>query len=416
MITKSLIRIVTLLALIGGLSSAVVAEENSALLNILVKKGILSHDEAKSIRSELDSDMKAAVLEHTTSGSPTRGVVVYGRSHVQHALIGTDAAGVEQTNHMFLRRLRLGVQGKVGENWDADLFYDFAAGTFDKAYVRYKDSYGDTPLEIYAGLRKVNNVNEEWRSSGSLVALERAGTTRYFVESNNGRRLGAGSYRVGVFVDAHTNNRKMKSQGTYWGFAVTNPERAVKSADAASAGSAVNNKQAFWGDVGYSGTFRDNKFRVGAGVGFLPEQGGRRISGSDDLTVYNAYAVADFGKLDFMAEYLHSTIENGAGAGQDADPWGILLESTYFTSDALQLVGRISYVNSDDRGIKVSDGVRSAPSAFTGDNLTELYLGMNYYILGNDLKIQAGYVRGWVEKNGVEEAADGLRSQIAINF
>jgi hypothetical protein len=416
MITKIIIKTLALLALVAGLSTSLVAQENNALLNILVKKGILSHDEAKEIRSELDSEMKAAIVENFTGGSPTRGVKIYGRTHVQHALIGTDAPGLEQTNHMFLRRLRLGVQGMVGEKWDADLFYDFAAGTFDKAYVRFKDEFGDTPLEIYAGLRKVNIVNEEWRSSGSLVALERAGTTRYFVESNNGRRLGAGSYRVGLFVDAHTNNRKMKSQGGYWGFAVTNPERAVKSDDAASAGSSMNNKQAYWGDVGYAGKFGDNKFRVGAGVGFMPEQGGRQISGSDDLTVYNAYMVADFGKLDIMAEYLRSNIENGAGAGQDADPWGILLESTYFTTDALQLVGRISYVNSDDRGIKVSDGVRSAPSSFTGDNLTELYLGLNYYIWGNDLKLQTGYVRGWVEKNGTEEVANGLRSQIAINF
>jgi len=416
MITKTLTKYVSLLAIIGSLATATIAQENNALLNLLVKKGVLTNEEASGIRTELEAEMKAAVIENVTGGSPTRGIEVYGRTQVQHALIGTDAVGLERTNHFFLRRLRLGVKGSVGEKWDADLFYDFAAGTFDKAYLRFKDKFGDTPLEIYAGLRKVNNVNEEWRSSGSLVALERSGSTRYFVESNNGRRLGAGSYRVGVFVDAHTNNRKMKSEGVYWGAAVTNPERAVKSDDAASAGTANNNTQAFWGDVGYSGTFGDSKYRVGAGVGFLPEQGGRSISGSDDLTVYNAYVVADFGDLDFMAEYLHSTLENGAGAGQDADPWGILLESTYHTSDTLQLVGRVSYTNSDNRGIKVSDGVRSAPSAFTGDNLTELYLGLNYYIIGNDLKLQTGYVRGWVEKNGVEETADGLRSQIAINF
>ncbi|MCC5021990.1 MAG: hypothetical protein J6386_03915 [Candidatus Synoicihabitans palmerolidicus] len=45
-----------------------------------------------------------------------------------------------------------------------------------------------------------------------------------------------------------------------------------------------------------------------------------------------------------------------------------------------------------------------------------LYLGMNYYIVGPDGKFQLGYVHGTADKNDSEESANGVRSQMQINF
>lgn len=407
------------MALIGGFSASLPAQDSAALLNVLVRKGIVTAEEAKEIRAELSADAEKAVVSTVSGGKATRSISVYGRLHGQYTSIGTDAIGVEDTNHMFLRRVRLGVKSGVGENWTADVNYDFAAGTFDKGFVQYKGAYLDTPFELYFGLRKVNIVKEELNSSSSLPALERAGTTRFFVESNNGRRLGAASYRVGIFLDANTNARKGKEEGVFYGVAITNPERAVKSDDAAFAGTFENNSQALWADFGYSlklGADESLSLQLGAGGGHLPKQGGRLSFGDSDLTIYNAYATGTYGAFGFLAEYLESDVENGVAVGEDANPWGGLVEISYRATDQLQLVGRYSYTNSDRRGIKVSDGVRSAPASFTGNNLTEYYLGLNYYVIGNDLKFQLGYVRGWVEKNGTEEVADGLRSQVAVNF
>ncbi len=50
----------------------------------------------------------------------------------------------------------------------------------------------------------------------------------------------------------------------------------------------------------------------------------------------------------------------------------------------------------------------------------EYYVGFNYYIKGNDFKLQAGYVRG--ESNDTVKGApakastDGLRSQVQVQF
>ena len=82
----------------------------------------------------------------------------------------------------------------------------------------------------------------------------------------------------------------------------------------------------------------------------------------------------------------------------------------------MEFVGLYSYTNSDNRGIKVSDGVRSAPASFTGDTLTEYYLGLNYYFIGNDMKLQLGYVHGTANRGNASASADGLRSQLQVNF
>src|SRR5690606_34833001 len=109
----------------------------------------------------------------------------------------------------------------------------------------------------------VNVGFEERTSSGSLKAIERSGVTRYFVEENNGRRLGAGSYRVGVFMDGKTGD-------FFYGAAVTNPERAVSFSTAAGTGNGGNNGVALWANGGFAKTYEGGSFLIGAGAGLLP--------------------------------------------------------------------------------------------------------------------------------------------------
>ena len=56
---------------------------------------------------------------------------------------------------------------------------------------------------IDAGFNKAPFDYEEVTSSGSLKAIERSPVTRYFDEPNNGRRLGAASYRTGLYAERH---------------------------------------------------------------------------------------------------------------------------------------------------------------------------------------------------------------------
>jgi hypothetical protein len=417
--TNSLFRRVALFAaFICGFTASLTAQDSGALLNVLVRKGILSDQEAEDVRAELAAESHAAVIGSISGGKSTHSLSIYGRMQIQYAGIGSDAAGAADTNHLFLRRIRLGTKAALGANWVADMNYDFAAEGFDKAILSYNGRYGDTPFSFDVGLRKVNLGMEENISSGSLKAIERSGVTRYFVESANGRRLGAAKYRVGLFLEGSPLARSQKSTGLFYGFAVTNPEQPDGAGGARSTGGATSNALAYWADIGYTGTWGGNgdQFRIGAGIGMLPEQGGKAPSAGHDITVFNVYANGSMGQFELAAEFMSSDVDDGAGVGSDASPWGVWIQPSFAVTEQIELVARYSYTDSDGRGIKVSDGLRSAPGSLTGDNLTEYFLGMNYYIMGPDVKLQFGYVHGTAERGNNEETASGVRSQMQVNF
>ncbi len=415
--TNSLFRRVALLgALLGGIASFAAAQDSGALLNVLVRKGVLTDQEAEDIRAELTAESHAAVISSISGGKSTHSLSISGRLQVQYAGLSSDA-NVADTSHIFLRRLYFGAAAKLGAGWSANLVYDFAGENFDKAYIEYAGYLGDQlPFAVDIGVRKVNFGMEEWTSSGSLDAIERSGATRYFVEGNNGRRLGAGSYRTGVFFEANPNARKQKSTGFYWGAALTNPERTEGPGGASTAGNDSNNVFAYWADAGYSGLAGETSYRLGAAAGLLPDQGGKNPTEGSDISLFNLYANIGNGPWAFQGEYLQASVDDGIGAGRDASPWGVWVQGTYDITEQFQFAARYSYTDSDGRGIKVSDGVRSAPASLTGDNLTEYYFGFNYYIVGSDLKLQFGYVHGTAERGGVDESANGIRSQMQVNF
>jgi len=407
----------------GLFSASASAQDSGALVEALVRKGILTAQEAEEIRADLLREAAEPPAVATAGSSLTTRLRISGRIQTQFASIDTDISGTSDdpaaTNHFFARRLYLTARADLGPNWASNITYDFAGSLFDAAWVQYKGS----GFTVDLGLRKVNLGYEERTSSGSLKAIERSGVTRYFVEENNGRRLGAGSYRVGAFVDG-------KQGAFFYGAAITNPERAVNSGAAASAGNSTRNQFAFWANAGFSGPLGeggDATYIVGAGAGYLPDQGGRPVGTGDDLTVYTVYADVRGlagGRFGLAAELLGADVERGVSATRDASPLGYWVQPTFKVSEQFELVARYSALDSDGRGVSLSDGVRSAPGGGTHDKLREFFFGGNWYLRGNDLKLQAGYVHGESRDEvggggagGVVRAkARGVRSQLQFNF
>ncbi|KXU36827.1 hypothetical protein AXK11_03260 [Cephaloticoccus primus] len=405
-------------------SPIVLAKDSGALIELLVRKGILTSQEAEEVRADLLREAAEPPALATAGSSLTTRLRVSGRLQAQFASIGTDIAGTSAdpaaTNHFFARRLYLTARADLGPSWNSNLTYDFAGGLFDAAWVQYKGR----AFSVDLGLRKVNLGLEERTSSGSLLAIERSGVTRYFVEENNGRRLGAGSYRVGVFVDGKSPSGKF-----FYGAAITNPERAVNSGAAASAGNGSRNQFALWANAGFSGRLGEalggGSIVLGAGAGYLPDQGGRPTGTGNDLAVYTVYAdlrgLAG-GRLGLAAELLGADVERGVSATRDAQPWGYWVQPSLKLSEPFELVARYSALDSDGRGVSLSDGVRSAPGGGTHDKLRELFFGGNWYLRGNDLKLQLGYVYG--ESRGAvaggssagKAKSQGVRSQLQLNF
>ena len=294
------------------------------------------------------------------------------------------------------------------------------------------------------GFRKVPIGYDEWTiSSGALKCIERSPITRFFVEQNNGRRLGAGSYHQGVFVGGADPN---PVGGFFYNVAVTNPERnedatglptagqnAVLGNGTPGTGNGTNNNFSYWANVGYSRKFGDgllNSWKVGASAGQLPDQGGpgnANLGKGYDLSVYSAYADIYCGPWSLVAEYYWSKDDAGVSLTRDAKASGYWVQPSY-RFGAFEPVLRYTRVNSDGRGVVPGDLVRSAPNpaGLTFDKLDELYLGLNWYLVGNDqkheVKFQAGYIysESWSRLAGpatvTQLKTEGLRSQMQVNF
>lgn len=415
------------LALLGGalaIGTGVFAQESGALIDALIRKGILTHQEAEDIRADLVRESNTIPAHAMAGGKSTDRLSAGMRMQMQYAHLDNDVRGAAiepaAVNHAFLRRMYFTLKAGVGGNWGATMTYDFAGGSYDDAIIEWRPT---SDLTFNFGLRKVNVVHEERRTSGDLRSIERSGVTRYFVESNNGRRLGAASYRIGAFLDG--KKALNAAHNIVYSAAVTDPERNETFTLASSAGDGANNKPALWGNLGLAGKLADNagNWVAGVGIGHLPDQGGAGVANLGrgfNLTLYSVYADVTVGRFSLLGEYLTADIDRGASATRDARPAGFYLQPSFLVTDTMEAVVRYQSLDTDGRGVQLSDVVRSAPAAPTMDKFEGWYAGANWYLRGNDLKYQLGLLYGKTKDTVTGTPAEaktlGVRSQMQIQF
>jgi hypothetical protein len=425
-----------LLSLAVATSGVALAQsaDNQALIDLLIKKGVLSDQEAKDITAQIAKDQSSQDVETNNDGFLQK-LTLSGRFQVQYAGIGTAINGNPvnpvSTEHFFLRRIYIGVNAQFGDGFSGVVTYDLANSSFDKALLEWKQS----PLFVVdLGLTKAPFGYEENQSSGNLLAIERSTITRYIDEPNNGRRIGAASYRDGLFVS-----------GTYEGFfyqlAATDPERNEYSGDSTntavlvnglggvgSTGGATTNSFAVYGNVGYGmafgkGTPYNGSFKVGYEAGFDPDQGGTAALGlghGQNISLSGGFGDLTVGGFRLVGEYETADVDSGVAVNKPANISGWWIQPSYRFTKEWEAVLQYSYINSDGRGVALSDVIRSAPSGGTMNTAAETYIGFNYYIKGNDVKLQTGYIHG--ESNNTVTGAyahastDGIRSQFQIQF
>ena len=380
-----------------------------------------------------------------------------GRLQVQYVNVATSgdndsgggaaAAARSRVSHAFLRRFYFGAKAGLDANWSVDVNYDFAStGSWDRAFINWSGKIYGQPFSFDIGLRKVNFSYDEFTSSGSIKAIERSGVNRYFVEDANGRRLGAGSYRIGLFATYNPAAFAGKAAGFFAGGALTNAERQSANSEVSETfnNSTTNtlNKPAAWANAGYCGKTKSGSVNwlLGVAGAFLPGMGGTgRTANSfsnpgQNILQGDLYADVTAGNCNIVAEYLVAKVDKGVSAtatipAKDATVSGFWIQPSCKITGKWEVVARYSHTDTGGRGIRVSDGVRSANAAAsaTAKVLHEYYLGANYYIKGNDLKLQFGCIGGQTSGalpgNGAtiigqpnKETASGIRAQMQVSF
>jgi hypothetical protein len=407
-----------------------VAQDNATLLNLLIRKGVLSEQEADDLRSDLAKENTAALVS-TSKANNLERFSLTARFQTQFVDFDTDTGGgvanPANVQHFFQRRTYFGARAQFSANWSTYLNDDFAGSTFDQATITWTHS---PQLVVDFGLRKVPFGYDEWSiSSGALKSIERSTVTRFFVESNNGRRLGAGSYHQGVFIGGASPSGTI----TY-NVAVTNPERGEDGVLAVpGVGNATNNGFAYWANLGYGEKFGPtllNSWKVGVSAGHLPDQGGpgnANLGRGYDLSVYSAYADLYAGPYSLVAEYYTAKNDAGVSLTRDAKPWGFWIQPSYRMGQ-LEPTVRYSYTDSDGRGVVPGDLVRSSPNpaGLTFDKISEWYAGLNWYLVGNDLRHEVKFQLGYIYAESTDRLTgpatvsklktDGVRSQVQVNF
>lgn len=389
--------------LAGALLGSVAAQaQDKALLDTLVQKGLLTQQEAAQIAKE------SVVVK--PAQRTTKSITFQGRIQTQYQFIQVDekattnnavAAGGTQraTNDFIMRRLYLGATADLGNGWSGVLVADFAAsGTgagqrnyIDQAYIRKKTDWDFLQGNLDVGYKKVTFGQEENTSSASLLPIERSFATRYFAEGFNNRRLGFNSRHVGIFWTGTVP----QVDGLGYGLALTtNQNQTFQIQNAAS------NTMSFWGNVNYRGSIEDFKYTVGTSYGYKPK--GSYFAGP--TAVRSAWGLNPYIQLDYLAatlraEYLLADVENGQtlnAGSQGATPQGMNVTVGY-TFDIgemgkLQPVFRYSYLQTNGRGISIGDGIRNASGGggLIYDNASSYYVGANWMIMGNAVKLGAG--------------------------
>ena len=211
------------------------AQQNDDLLNVLIKKGVITEHEADSIRA--DAAVKAQQQKDKDKANQ-HGVYIGSRALQISGLVQTEYEGFQQkgvNNTFLLHRARLDVKGDINDNWSYEVYTEFS-GVNPKlldAYTTYKivDAF-----KITAGQFKVPFSLESLISDSQLEFIDRsqvvnalAGRSTDVIGNQNGRDIGIDAngsffkldnkqylfdYAIGVFngagYDVTTDNNQHK--------------------------------------------------------------------------------------------------------------------------------------------------------------------------------------------------------------
>jgi len=211
------------------------AQQNEDLLNLLIKKNVLTQQEADSIRADqaLKEQAKKDKAANQHGISIGRALQISGL--VQARYQGFAQSGVN--NAFDLRRVRLDLRGNVSDDWSYDVYSEFAGSNVKlvDAFVQYKIA---DFLKFTAGQFKIPFSIESLTSDSQLEFSDRSqvvealvSRTKDVIGNSNGRDIGIqinGSfakiddqylfdYTFGVFngagYDVTTDNNNRKDYG-----------------------------------------------------------------------------------------------------------------------------------------------------------------------------------------------------------
>ncbi len=389
--------------------------QDKALLETLVKKGMLTQQEATQIAKE-----SVAVTPHMAS---TKAIRIFGGMQGWFKWadnsVERGSTDLERISGFELRYVKVGIDADVGHGWTASLVMDFGSGGNNRNYLdkviiskKVDIDYVNGVLQI--GLRKSNMGVEQVTDDFGLLAIDRSAATNFFTQAGNTRTDTSkcfGSRTVGIFWDGEIP----QVEGLYYGAAVTSEVTEGTS-------NVINNINAnsglsYYLSVGYKNVIDlagdEFKYDIGLNMGYA-SKGFTSANSKSEVWGVNPYIKLTKGGLTIVAEMFYQNVEDGEMANSSASPLGAnFIVAHKFELDnsfgALEPVVRLSYVSADSLGVAVT---ADRTTCYFND-VTTLYVGLNWYMT-DAIKTSIGYEYGWY-KNGVSPSnADKLYNNTVL--
>lgn len=357
--------------------ASIASAQDKATLDLLLSKGIITADDAASVA-------KSAV-EVKAKDKAVKSVTLTGRIQAQYMGAETTAGDYSASkNQMYLRRLYLGMAADLGAGWKGSIVMNFAddSAAIDSATISKKLSSLDGTLSV--GYQKVNFGYEENTSSSKLMTIERSTATRYFNEggsAGSGKKLGFGAKHMGITWKGDIE----AIDGLSYAAAFTNSVQGT---------SGYEQDFAYWASVAYAKKFDNFSFKAGLNFGYTTQSD----AGNESMLGINPYIAANIAGFDLWADFLYGSIDGNDSYATSPFAFNFAVEYKFDIGEWGQIAPafRFSYLDTDGRGVDTSamKNVESAKDNGTTlyyDNTTSFYVGLNWYIIGNSVKLSAGY-------------------------
>lgn len=422
--------------LIAGAAIAANAQDK-ALLETLVKKGMLTQQEAAQIAKE---SVAVTPCTKTTKSIKLfgggRGYYEWSQASVRNP---SDAPSQAQKSGFELKHIKLGVKADVGAGWSATVITDFGTEGADLNYIdkavaskKIDLDYINGTLEF--GLRKVNMGYEQTTCDFGLLTIDRSVATYFFTRGNayDDVERNFGSRTTGVFWDGNIT----QVDGLYYGVSVVSGTAQVDNAvNDLISGVSDSNSLSFFVNAGYKNV-ADVKgetisYDAGINFGYAP-RGAKAFNGQEgSIWGINPYATLNWRGLTTIAEFFFQQVEDYANNdGITRSPLGANLTVAYKMDigewGAIEPVARFSFIASNGLGVSPLSQRYDDNNLFNDnyafDNAMTVFAGVNWYITPA-IKTSLGYEYGYYydsvdnsDKVGYRAYDNTIRAQVQVLF
>ena len=370
------------------------------MLDMLVRKGVVSRREAAELAKECAEVVYEARYAKSVKISSRFQLQFEDLSSELFSGDGAPLYGRPKTGFI-VRRMFLQADASLGSGWDARMSVDLARTRLNSVLT---DNYVSKKIDgewlegtLYLGFMKPYFCYEDVVSSFSLSAIERSTASMYWTGAANGRRLGVGNRYAGV----RWNGKVGRVKGLSYTLAVTNSFQLDPDETDGLEYDYKDNHLAYWLSLHYD--IKQDDFNLRFGVYTMySSTANKKMGQGEAAAIYsvNPYFTGNWGALYFWGEYLASAVDDGRALPSNswarANPYGlnICFEYRFDIGEFGKLapVFRYSWLDTDGRGLNISDAVRQADNVGGVFNTAQdFYVGLNWYLDGDNLKIQLGY-------------------------